>query len=460
MKKLPYTEEKILTENISQARDLCEKIAKRFKEYSLSDKIAEGMVELYEDFSKGADAKSLNEVLGFAVNSGHSGIKISGIFSGFAEYLKMIEDNSKKVTTELNDLKNKPSNPTQTMENIISVPADIYINSSILMSAAPRKDKDSQDTELGEDTSGIMNSPFGTFFWVLDGTSDSPSIVESVKKDVNTQIKNNHECEQVDKDNINTPTDISKSEQIDIVEKQQKHIFSSRILAQSLSANVAKHVNELLGAHCFKIDSLELRKILEKSLRDTVTELEGLLRRAYDSNPQMVNDIKESITNNIIPYCSTTILLGFFAKSGHLQYIILGDSNVYSYQKNERGSFDFLGKDHNDNPSRLFLFLSLDKNNEIVINTNGFEEKIRPFEKKNIDLLFSFSDGIGVSERAFENYEQPKMIFWNISKANQGTYDDKTLIMLEKQQINSCLTPSNFEENHEGNFEAINASAD
>jgi hypothetical protein len=121
-------------------------------------------------------------------------------------------------------------------------------------------------------------------------------------------------------------------------------------------------------------------------------------------------------------------LLGFLSKQGVLSYFYLGDSNVLSY--NDAGDNPIVNpKDKNDNPSRLFISIALDGDN-LVFKTNQFEQKIVTYKKENIDRVIAFSDGIGTSEKSL--LINPSLSLSKISMVNQLTFDDKTLIVLER----------------------------
>jgi hypothetical protein len=265
----------------------------------------------------------------------------------------------------------------------IQIPKDIYINSNVLVTAGPRKDKN-RDTELGEDSCGIYNLPEGTFFWILDGTSDSK-----------------------------------------IIETKEKIIFSSRLLAQQISY----FIYDIVSKHNF--DTTDNNKTLKEIL---VRALESTEKAFLNELNNISNEVKESILddvgNNNFPVCSTTVLLGFLDKNGTLRYFYLGDSNLNSF-KITNESVSPLEKDNNENPSRLFLSLTY-VNNNFQIQQNGYLNKINiPTVKSNVDYLVAYSDGIGVSEKALSI--NPKLMLSKISLINQKTFDDKSLISLERK---------------------------
>lgn len=267
-----------------------------------------------------------------------------------------------------------------------SVPSDTYISSNILVSAGPRKEKDN-DTELGEDSSGIYNTPYGTYFWILDGTSDSGRI-----------------------------------------EFQKSHVFSSRVLSQQLGNAIFTVVSDAEYEKSGNEDTL--KSILDKAITKAKITIVSIVKNApYEIHQQII----DHINNNQNPYCSTTILLGFLDKNGNLWHLYLGDSQLYSFSitderfiQNERAP--------NEGKGRLFLSMNLSKEKNIVFETNNYEENILSFVKKGgVDYVMAFSDGIGSSEKALSI--QPKQVLSKISFTEQKSYDDKSLIVLERKKF-------------------------
>jgi tetratricopeptide (TPR) repeat protein len=289
----------------------------------------------------------------------------------------------KETASELAKLKYELERKVTEWESIhnldiqkFQIPEGIYINSNILVSAGPRKDI-GNETELGEDAGGVFNTPSGTFFWILDGTSDSPGII-------------------IDKE----------------------HLFSSRILAQLMNKNIKEQI-------IIEKYPNNLKDILLNAFSSSKKEIDEKINNSSSENYQKIISIIKSDNK---PYCSTTVLLGFLSKQGVLSYFYLGDSNVLSY--NDAGDNPIVNsKDKNDNPSRLFISIALDGDN-LVFKTNQFEQKIVTYKKENIDRVIAFSDGIGTSEKSL--LINPSLSLSKISMVNQLTFDDKTLIVLER----------------------------
>lgn len=305
----------------------------------------------------------------------------------------------------------------------VKIPSDVYINSNILVSPGPRKDKDC-DTELGEDASGVLNTPKGSFFWVLDGTSESPDILD-------TQQEYNH-VPPDKKGSWGLPTifpkNVDTEEQAQKITENKYNIFSSRILAQLLSNNIAKVLkekDEQFGS--------SLSGVLEEAVRLSIVKVTERINNAKFSK-DIIRKTIEQVKNNSAPYCSTTVLFGYLSKTGRLQYLNLGDSEVFSFSK-EGEKFNFHGLTENNNPSRLFVYFKLEDESKLRIDANSYHEKIKIYEKKDVDLLVAFSDGLGQSKAPLG--VSPERVLSVISFAEQLTFDDKSLVMLERNSISS-----------------------
>lgn len=270
------------------------------------------------------------------------------------QYLELAEK-YKETVLELNkvkdELKNKSnsSNATVTLDvPHFEIPDGVFINSNILVSPGPRKDKDNH-TELGEDATGILNTQYGTFFWILDGTSDSPSIVN-----------------------------------------EKEHIFSSKNLSQLMNKNIREEL--ILKSN----ENINLKELLLNSVESSKRDL---MEKLKSSSNDILQKIASNIKSNNTPFCSTTVLIGFLSKQGTLQYFYLGDSEVLSFY-NDGNKLIANQKDKNDNPSRLFVSILMNENS-FVLKTNSFDVKLVVYKKENIDLVVAaFLDGIGSSEKS------------------------------------------------------------
>lgn len=396
--KSKYSEARIsLSENISNFRNTIvsfnsllkslgkeEEIVLKYNEVKTTDDMPiQSIEDIFQDFNY-----ELNSIAKQAnlIESEHlkNRTVLDKIESEASMPVSQLAEKYKETALELKKVKNELENKSITSNATVSldvpnfqIPDGVFINSNILVSAGPRKDKDN-DTELGEDATGILNTEYGTFFWILDGTSDSQSIVYN-----------------------------------------KEHIFSSRILAQLMNKNIREEL--LLKSK----ENINLKDILLNSVESSKKDL---IEKLKNSSNDILEKIASNIKSNNTPFCSTTVLIGFLSKQGTLQYFYLGDSEVLSFY-NDGTKFIANDKDKNDNPSRLFISILMDENS-FVLKTNSFDEKLVVYKKENIDLVVAFSDGIGTSEKSL--LANPALSLSKISLVNQLTYDDKTLLVLER----------------------------
>lgn len=396
--KSKYSEAKIsLSENISNFRNTIvsfnsllkslgkeEEIVLKYNEVKTKDDMPiQSIEDIFQDFNYELNsiAKQANHI-----ESEHLKNKtvLDKIESEASMPVSQLAEKYKETVLELNKVKDELKNKFNTSNATVSldippfdIPDGIFINSNILVSPGPRKDKDN-DTELGEDATGILNTQYGTFFWILDGTSDSPSIVND-----------------------------------------KEHIFSSRILAQLMNKNIREELIQKSN------ENINLKELLLNSVESSKRDL---MEKLKSSSNDILQKIASNIKSNNTPFCSTTVLIGFLSKQGTLQYFYLGDSEVLSFY-NDGNKLIANEQDKNDNPSRLFVSILMNENS-FVLKTNSFDEKLVAYKKENIDLVVAFSDGIGTSEKSL--LVNPALSLSKISLVNQLTYDDKTLLVLER----------------------------
>lgn len=269
-----------------------------------------------------------------------------------------------------------------------------HIKTQIMMSAGPRKETGNTDTELGEDVAGTLSLPKQTFFWLMDGTSDSVKLSEDGK------------------------------------DYEESHIFSSRLLAQSIGQYVQKHI-----AQCFyekiTVDQLlmQARDHVQQEWTERINALPAEKKQA----------IMQLIQDGYKPLCSTTAIIGRLTENGHLHVLRAGDSKVFPFiHHNGEGTilqpgFKFSKDATNDNDRIAFRLDYNPENNSFHISCNKPAWAIETAE--NITQAFVFTDGIGRVIETQLNSNNPgitEIIKQNIARIPQKTYDDKTLIVLER----------------------------
>ena len=289
----------------------------------------------------------------------------------------------------------------------VSHPPNSYIKSHILISAGPRKDTLGKDTELGEDVAGTISGPYQTFFWLLDGTSDSTSL--KISKYFHDE--NNDKIEEL------------------------SHVFSSRLLAQQLGEYFQEHIER-----CFQ----EGKKLDEILIEAKLKILENWVDRLNNHlSPEEKGPIFEMIKKGFKPTCSTTILIGMLNHDGHLYSLRSGDSKILVFD-NINGichlkENTWFAQDPTDEYDRIAFRLYLgEEGNKLQIKTN--DQNCKDEMVQNVDSAFIFTDGIGrITESQLKtfhpNLDMTEQVRKTIGMINQKTYDDKTLIVLKR--INS-----------------------
>ncbi|MBO9201030.1 MULTISPECIES: hypothetical protein [Niastella] len=273
-----------------------------------------------------------------------------------------------------------------------------FIKSEIILSAGPRKDSQNHDTELGEDIAGSFSLPGQTFFWLLDGTSDSAAIkgLEVTSND------NRHE---------------------------EYHIFSSRMLAQSIGHFIQKNINRYF----------EQKTPLNELLTDATAYVHQEWEKRVNNEPaERKEAIIQLIRKGYKPLCSTTVIIGRLLENGHLYALRTGDSKIFPFKK-ANGQLalakDFkFAADPTDEYDRVAFRLDMNENTgQLFIRQNNAKWLTQTAEE--VQLVFAFTDGIGrvtEAQLASNNPGITEMIRQNISRIPQKTHDDKTLIILER----------------------------
>ncbi|WP_207510978.1 hypothetical protein [Longitalea luteola] len=306
--------------------------------------------------------------------------------------LKQVMEENFELTKKLQQ--NETNNPPVT--NIQFVPhvapeRRSHIKTEIMVSAGPRKEENHTDTELGEDVAGMLSLPRQTFFWLMDGTSDNVKLTDG-------------------------PT--------------TSHIFSSRLLAQSIGQYIQKHITQ-----CFS-DKITLNTLLEQARNHVQQEW---VQRINALPAEKKLAIKQLIQDGMKPLCSTTAIIGRLTEDGHLHVLRAGDSKVFPFiQHNGEGTVlhkDFkFSKDPTHDNDRIAFRLDYSAENDafqIVFNNTAWAIE----SAENISLAFVFTDGIGRVVETQLNSNNPgiaEVIKHNIARIPQKTYDDKTLIVLER----------------------------
>ncbi|MEO5891041.1 MAG: hypothetical protein ABIQ31_12350 [Ferruginibacter sp.] len=273
-----------------------------------------------------------------------------------------------------------------------------YIKTEIILSAGPRKDTGNNDTELGEDIAGSVSLPGKTYFWILDGTSESFLIKGSDTK----QEESGYE---------------------------ESHIFSSRLLAQSIGHFIQKNIYNYDPAE------MPLDKLLTAAGKYVAEEWE---KRLNNEPAEKKEAILEAIGKGFKPLCSTTAIVGCFYDDGHLFALRTGDSKIFPFKKSGSEltlfkNFKFTADPTGEN-DRIAFRLDYDEPSKAFIIKHNTPKWLTQ-SAGEIQSVFAFTDGIGRITEAQLSSDNPgivEMIRQNIARIPQKTHDDKTLIILER----------------------------
>jgi hypothetical protein len=314
------------------------------------------------------------------------------------ELQKRLDENN-QAPTHVAPMQASPPPPiTPSFIPFVAPVTHTFIKSEIIISAGPRKDTGNSDTELGEDVAGSISLPDQTFFWLLDGTSD----MAAVKSLEVSENEDRHE---------------------------EFHVFSSRLLSQNIGNYIQKNIEKYFNSQ------MRLEDLMQKSIEHVSTEWE----KRINNEPQETKDsVIKMIDKGYKPLCSTTLIIGRLTTNGYLYALRTGDSKVMPFKK-LNGSLhidkDFkFSADPTEEYDRIAFRLDYDKEgNSFSIKKN--KPKWLEATSEDVQLVLAFSDGIGRVTEAQLNSNNPgitDMIRQNIGRIRQKTYDDKTLIILER----------------------------
>lgn len=280
-------------------------------------------------------------------------------------------------------------NLPQKQENVMS-PKSLFDFSQyrfiaeVMVSAGPRKDK---ETELGEDVAGVVISPSYAFFWIADGTSETPYLRD----------------------------------------EQSKVFFSSRLLAQELSIRFRERI---WIASLEELNNKEISKeMVENCLDNVLQSWNKTLENINDESRKYLEKTFEERQGTSIDF-STTFLGGFLSQSGTLQVSFYGDSPLYAKQ----GENSTIIREVN-----YRFFLRLNKNGDEYTFTTSKEHKIVSHVLENVDVVVVGSDGIGKLPEFIQAQSKsfPFRDIWNrLHKFSPQTNDDKSMCLIARLKVN------------------------
>jgi len=275
----------------------------------------------------------------------------------------------------------------------------ISIKSEIMLTAGPRKEISGNDTELGEDVAGIVSFSEESLFWLLDGTSDSAAITGKDQE-------NGYEV---------------------------SHIFSSRLLAQNLGHYIQKNIHR-----CFR-EQIPLEDLLNNGCNYLKSEWE---KRINSELQEKKESILQQISRGHKILCSTTVIMGRLLNNGHLYALRSGDSKIFPFiQVNEQMELDKkfkLAADPKEDYDRIAFRPDYNQSTAAFVIKKNTPRWLTE-TSEDVQIVFAFSDGIGritEAQLASNNPGIVEVIRQNIGRIPQKTFDDKSLIILERVSSN------------------------
>lgn len=258
---------------------------------------------------------------------------------------------------------------------------DLYFYTELMVTAGPRKnfeeDANDGDFGLGEDSTGCFIKRDRACFWLLDGTSDSPILKDSEKKEY----------------------------------------FSSRLLAQELGW----HIQDIIWSK--PLDNFDSRTVLENAFNHIK---ENWQRRIDELSETEKENLVKKVEEKSQLLVSTTVILGILTIDGSLDISQVGDSVIVVNPE-----FIFP-----ENRGRFFVIISKNENGELIVNNNPFEDTRCQTEKpENIESIVLASDGISKNTLAWLKIRKPDFrdpsFRKTISAIRQGTCDDKAICVIQ-----------------------------
>lgn len=258
-----------------------------------------------------------------------------------------------------------------------------YFFVETMMTAGPRKSFPENAIEgdfgLGEDVAGALVQSDKVYFWVLDGTSDSPVL----------KMNNNKE-----------------------------EYFSSRLLAQS----IAWELHDECSKWPEKKSILMLKEAIEATQVDWRSRIESLSETDKEALIKKLN-----IYQNIM--CSTTVVFGSLDINGNLDVCRIGDSRIVTKPPHNK----------EDKAGRVFAIL-IDNGDHFELSFSPFEDaKCQSIEMEGVETIIAMSDGVSKLAEKWLNVIT-KLDFSDIkirrtmAQMQHSTCDDKSMCIIQIKQ--------------------------
>ena len=318
--------------------------------------------------------------------------KTAVILGSIASISLLLMSKGKKLRQQIRFPKPTPQVPAATVSTEVS-PADkrqpapaqaYYPKADILLSAGPRKSQ--RDTELGEDVAGVALTHNRIAFWVLDGTSDSASILN----------------------------------------EKGSEILSSRLLALTLGATL----HQLAPKH----DTTE--NLLAAAFDNVSNQIQEQVVQQRQQLEQFVATQPAGLHHWQV---STTVLLGMLSIDGAADLMRIGDSKAFCYNEN----FELLNNPIGNKPAelglgRLYARITHDAANEknpfaFSLMPPARPEQMHTVHVADVRRIIAFSDGIGHPTEQYlklmlgrQDYSHFQV---GVARTPNRTFDDKTMVL-------------------------------
>jgi hypothetical protein len=255
-----------------------------------------------------------------------------------------------------------------------------YFFVETMVTAGPRKNfmenAKEGDFGLGEDIAGTLVMRDKVYFWVLDGTSDSPI------------LKKNDDKEEY---------------------------FSSRLLAQTIAWE--------LQFACTSNKTRKSIEILKEAIESTQIDLKSNIDELSGKDKEgLIQKLK--IQNNIM--CSTTVIFGSLDINGNLDVSRIGDSRIVTKPAHKQ----------EDKTGRAFAIL-INNGDFFEVAFNPIDDtKFQIIEMSGVETVIAMSDGISKLSEKWLN-AIPKLnlsdinIRRTIAQTQQLTCDDKSMCIIQ-----------------------------
>lgn len=260
-----------------------------------------------------------------------------------------------------------------------------YPKADVLLSAGPRKSQ--KDTELGEDVAGVALTHDRVVFWVLDGTSDSASILN----------------------------------------EKGAEILSSRLLALTLGATL----HQLAPLH-HTADTL-----LAAAFAGVENQIQEQIVQQRQNLEQFVATQHPDLHHWQV---STTVLLGLLSADGTADLLRIGDSKAFCYNE----GFDLINTAVGDKPNEIGLGRLYARLTHYPANTEtpfsfalmlpARSEQMHTVQETGVRRIIAFSDGIGhpteqylrlmLGRQAYSHFQV------GLARTPNRTFDDKTIVLV------------------------------